>query len=195
MWLNDVIFWLKMGFHHILDWQGYDHMLFLWMAFMGMRWFQFKEILWKISAFTLAHSLTLACVVFELLPNSISWVEPAIALSIALTAAWQWQKRIPQALDTTIILIFSFGLIHGLGFSGLLVSILGRSESVTVPLIGFNLGLEIGQILFVLILIFGNELLHHYKPTWVNWYKKGSLVLGFSVSALLFFERILGYIR
>jgi hypothetical protein len=192
---DELLFWLKLGFQHILDWNGYDHMLFLWVSFAVIQKSDFKAVLWKISAFTLAHSLTLALSVFNLIPGSTQWVEAAIALSIAISALWHWKKSNSQRFEMSMVLIFSFGLIHGLGFSSLLLSLLGKSSSIVLPLLSFNAGLEIGQLFFVSLLILAHQLLFRFKPLWVNSYTRITLSLGFVIGIALFFERILGYIR
>ena len=148
--LNMGDFWLKMGFLHLLDFNGYDHMLFLWMSFVTFTFAQYKRAFLQVTLFTLAHSLTLAISVFQWVPFSTAWVERFIALSIALSALLPLINTYikPQASWVSGALIFVFGLIHGMGFSGLLVSLLGHSQAISIPLLFFNVGLELGQLLF-----------------------------------------------
>ncbi len=135
----------KLGLKHILE--GYDHLLFLLTLLLagGGLW----EVVKMVTSFTVAHSLTLALAVlgFVNLPGSI--VEPLIALSIVYAAAENWRQ--PEA-ERRWILAGTFGLIHGLGFAGILADLNLSGVGATRPLLGFNLGVEAGQILVVLLL-------------------------------------------
>lgn len=180
-----------MGFQHLLDFNGYDHMLFLWMSFLGFTIWNYKRAVLQVSFFTLAHSLTLALCVFQWIPLTTAWVEKMIALSIAI------QALIPLALQrnqknssiTSSILIFSFGLIHGMGFSGLLISLLGHSESIAIPLLFFNLGLEIGQVLFVMVILVLQSAIYRYFQKIAVHYTRVSAVIGLLLGLSLFLSR------
>ena len=189
--LNMGDFWLKMGFQHLLDFNGYDHMLFLWMSFLTFAFSQYKRAFFQVTLFTLAHSLTLAISVFQWVPFSTAWVERFIALSIALSALLPLINAYikPQASWVSWALIFVFGLIHGMGFSGLLVSLLGHSQAISIPLLFFNVGLELGQLLFIVFILSLQSLLQRAKPEFTNTYIKSAAIIGLSLGIYLFVGR------
>jgi hypothetical protein len=133
---------------------GLDHVLFLLglllgagtsIAASGTREAA-REIVLVISGFTLGHSLTLALAVLDIVSVPARIVEPAIAASIVVVAAWNFQR--PEARRELAYLAATFGLVHGLGFSSILAEIL-PTHGKTVPLIAFNLGLEVAQLAVV----------------------------------------------
>ncbi len=189
--LNMGDFWLKMGFQHLLDFNGYDHMLFLWMSFLTFTFSQYKRAFFQVTLFTLAHSLTLAISVLQWVPFSTAWIERFIALSIALSALLPLINAYikPQASWVSGALIFVFGLIHGMGFSGLLVSLLGHSQAISIPLLFFNVGLELGQLLFIVFILSLQSLLQRAKPEFTNTYIKAAAIIGLSLGIYLFVGR------
>lgn len=140
---------VELGFTHILP-KGLDHILFVLGLFLLSP--KLKPLLWQVTAFTLAHSITLALAVLGIfaLPGRV--VEPIIALSIAVVAIenlfhsevspWRWAG------------VFGFGMIHGMGFAGVLNEVSLPREQIGVALLTFNLGVELGQ-LAVIVLAFG----------------------------------------
>jgi hypothetical protein len=133
--------YIVLGFTHILP-KGVDHVLFVLGLFLLTR--QARPLLAQISAFTVAHSITLALSMYRIVTLPPSIVEPLIAVSIAYVAV---ENLIVADLTRwRVPLVFSFGLLHGLGFAGVLGELgLPRSEFVTA-LIGFNVGVEAGQL-------------------------------------------------
>ncbi len=148
--------YLEIGMEHIADFQGYDHILFL-MSLVAF--FQFKDwikVLKLVTAFTLGHSITLALSVTETIHFSTDVIEFLIPATIILTALMNiiFRKAFPAKwywVEYTLTAFF--GLIHGMGFSVLLRSLMGAEESITIPLLAFNVGLEIGQVLIVLAIM------------------------------------------
>lgn len=150
--MNDFSLWFVTGLEHIADWKGYDHILFL-LALCGVyEWRQWKNLLWLVTAFTVGHSLTLALSVLDLIAPDTAWIEFLIPLTILFTCVYNLRNldntRTPKFGANYFLALF-FGLIHGMGFSFLLKSLLGAEENILVPLLAFNLGLEAGQILIV----------------------------------------------
>lgn len=115
---------------------------------------EWKKLLGLITAFTIGHSLTLALSVTNLLHFEQSYTEFLIVLTILITAGLQlfYRKNTANRGKVIYLIICCFGLVHGMGFSYLLRSMLGHEENIFVPLLMFNLGLEAGQIIFVAIL-------------------------------------------
>lgn len=137
---------LRLGIEHIAS--GFDHLLFLAALLMGSR--RIKDLLLTITAFTLAHSVSLALSVLGLVAVSPAWVEPAIAASIVWVAAENLVGEHPSW--RRYLLAFVFGLVHGLGFAEALTGLHLPRESLVSALIGFNLGVEVAQAAAVLAL-------------------------------------------
>lgn len=143
---------LLAGAHHIVT--GWDHLCFLLALLVAAR--GVRSLLWTITAFTLAHSITLALAALDVLRVPGSWVEPAIALSIAYVAAMNlWWRRVRAPWSEAL----GFGLIHGLGFAGLLSEMLLDEPQKLRVLVGFNLGVELGQLAFVAAMLLHFEVI------------------------------------
>lgn len=140
---------LRIGFDHIV--QGYDHLLFLLALVIGTS--KPRSLLAVISAFTVAHSTTLILCALDVLSLDRTFVEAAIALSIAYVAV----ENVATPRDRgRWIVAGAFGLIHGAGFSGDLVGILRASldsGNLWPSLIGFNVGIEAGQFMVLLLAV------------------------------------------
>lgn len=150
--------YLQLGFEHIADVFAYDHILFI-LTLCGIYMIsQWKNVLILITAFTIGHTITLILATFDVIIISSAWVEFLIALTILLTSIFNiLHKDVEFSKTLHIIKYFSalfFGLIHGLGFSNYLRSLLSAEDNLIKPLLAFNLGLETGQILIVLIILF-----------------------------------------
>jgi hypothetical protein len=134
-----------LGIRHILS--GFDHVLFLVSLLMlggGLR-----PLVKIISVFTLAHSLTLSLAVLNIIALPARWVESAIAASIVFVAAENFWRQ--NATRTRWRVAFGFGLVHGLGFASILQELNLPQSGVAVSLLGFNLGVELGQIVIVVL--------------------------------------------
>ena len=144
--------YLELGFDHILDIQGYDHIIFVvaLCALFPIR--EWKRLLVLVTAFTLGHSFTLALSALNLVSYDRSVIEFLIPVTIFLTAIMNVfrKERTHQRIYLHYIAAMFFGLIHGLGFSTYLKSILFKDQSIFTPLLAFNIGVEIGQILIVI---------------------------------------------
>jgi hydrogenase/urease accessory protein HupE len=135
------------GVHHILI--GPDHLLFLvGLLLLGG---SLRRLVLVVSAFTLAHSVTLSLAVLRIVSPPASIVEPAIALSIVYVGADNLTVR--GGRDVRAWIAFGFGLIHGFGFANVLRELDLSSTALAWPLAGFNLGVEIGQLVIVLLLL------------------------------------------
>ena len=134
-----------LGVEHILS--GFDHLLFV-LALLFLVGFN-RRLVWTISAFTLAHSLTLASSALGLLTLRSAPVEASIALSIVLVAAEALHRRQTLARRWPALVAFLFGLVHGLGFAGALKDIGLPENHLATALLTFNAGVEIGQLLMV----------------------------------------------
>ncbi len=147
--MNEFTWWVSQGINHLLDWEGYDHMLFLLALSCSYKPSAFKKIIILVTAFTIGHSVSLACSTFT--PHIISpaVIELLIPITILITALLNL-FNLKQNNKWHYTIVLGFGLLHGLGFNNYLQSILINKEDVLTKLFGFNLGLEIGQLLFLL---------------------------------------------
>jgi len=150
--MQDFSLYFELGWQHILDWQGYDHILFvtaLCGVFLLSDW---RKVLILVTAFTIGHSVTLALSVFNKILIPSSWIEFLIPVTIFITAFINILKKkvSKNRFNPTYFLALLFGLIHGMGFSNYLKSLMGKSNNVVAQLLSFNIGLEFGQIIIVL---------------------------------------------
>ncbi len=138
--------YIVVGFDHILP-KGLDHILFvLGVFFLSLR---LRDLVWQVSAFTLAHTITLALGALELVTVNPAIVEPLIAASIVFVAV---ENLFTDHLGRwRTIVVFAFGLLHGLGFASVLDSFGLPSGQFVPALIGFNVGVEIGQLTVIAI--------------------------------------------
>lgn len=147
--------YLELGVTHIADLNGYDHILFLISLVAAYQWSDWKKLLKLITAFTLGHSISLTLSVLNVVQFSTALIELIIPFTIVIgSAANFWSKsKSHQYYNLEYSVSAVFGLIHGLGFSVLLKSLLGQETSILKPLFAFNLGLELGQITIVSIIL------------------------------------------
>jgi hypothetical protein len=136
---------------------GYDHILFvlaLCAVYLVRDW---KKILILVTAFTIGHSITLALATLNIINFSADVIEFLIPLTIFITAAGNLFKNdqpiAGRKIQINYFFALFFGLIHGLGFSNFLRALLGENENIVSPLFAFNIGLEIGQIIVVVIFL------------------------------------------
>jgi hypothetical protein len=160
--LSEFLVYLRLGFEHITDPGGADHLLFV-AALTATDVDRPKHLVWLVTAFTLGHSLTLALATLHLVSVSTALVEILIPLTIIATcalnvsgAARVHSESASPLLAATgagdrmrYVLAAGFGLIHGLGFSAFLRAALGGEEGIVWPLFAFNSGLELGQLVIV----------------------------------------------
>mgnify|MGYP001016839092 CR=1 FL=1 len=150
--MNDFGLYFQLGWEHIADIRGYDHILFV--AALCLRYLisDWKKVLVLVTAFTIGHSITLALSVLNLVTVSVEWIEFLIPVTIVITAFSNiFEKNFNFRTRLPLIYFFAlfFGLIHGLGFSNYLKSLLGKNSNIVGELLAFNLGLEFGQLLIV----------------------------------------------
>ncbi len=150
--MNDFGLYFEIGYKHIADLRGIDHILFVMALCIRFQFADWRKLLILITAFTIGHSITLALSVFNIVNYSTKWIEFLIPVTIVITAISNvFVKKFVFKTKFPLIYFFAlfFGLIHGLGFSSYLKSMLGRDQNVVVQLLAFNVGLEAGQLLIV----------------------------------------------
>lgn len=150
--MNDFGLYFELGYQHIADLRGIDHILFVMALCLRYQFEDWRKILVLVTAFTIGHSITLAMSVFNLLDYPVKWIEFLIPVTIVVTAISNvFVKKFVYKTRFPVIYFFAlfFGLIHGLGFSNYLKSLLGTHTNIVSQLLAFNLGLEVGQLLIV----------------------------------------------
>lgn len=155
-------FWLyfNVGLKHVLDWNGYDHVLFLIALTIPYAFKDWKRVLILVSLFTLGHTVALILSVYEIVIIKASLVEFLIPITILITSLFDLfmagKSGKKESITFIAFVTLFFGIIHGLGFSNYFKSILpGSNSDKLVPLVEFALGIEVAQIVvvfFVLIL-------------------------------------------
>ena len=150
-------FYLQLGFEHISNLAGYDHILFLVALCAVYRIERWKNILIIVTAFTAGHSATLILASFSDFTISSHIIKFLIPMTILLTATHNVvSKELTEKstrMNRNYIMTMFFGLIHGMDFSNYFKALLFDKSSFIIPLLGFNLGIELGQILVVLAIV------------------------------------------
>ena len=154
--LQDFLFYFKLGWSHIVSLDALDHQLFILALVAIYTAKNLKQVLILVTAFTFGHSLTLLLSVLDIIRFSSKWVEFLIPCTIVITAVSNLFKRnfSGKDLNTNYYLALLFGLIHGMGFANSVRIMLAKDQNIGWGLFGFNVGLEIGQIFFVMIILF-----------------------------------------
>jgi hydrogenase/urease accessory protein HupE len=181
--------YLNLGLFHILS--GYDHLFFVLAVFLLAK--KIKGLLLSVTAFTFAHSITLVSAMFGLINIPIVFVEAMIALSVVYLARELFLNHDTFTKNNLEYIAFIFGLLHGFGFSSALSSIGLPQDSVVLSLFAFNIGIEIGQLLFILLLSVCFYLLQKYVNNYISLIKKIISYFIGSISSYWLIERILSF--
>lgn len=148
--------YFQLGLEHILDINGYDHILFVLALCATFQLSEWKKIAFLVTAFTIGHSLTLALAALDKIsfnPNTIEILIPVTIILTGLVNIFMKEKKGNKLLRLKYFITFIFGLIHGLGFSNYFRALLSKASDVVKPLFLFNLGVEVGQLIIVAIAI------------------------------------------
>lgn len=165
---------------HILNGAALDHLLFILSLTCVYVVTDYKKLLWLVTAFTLGHSITLALATLHFIQVNTTWVEfliPCTILVAAISNLIQTEQRYKYGV------VAFFGLIHGLGFSNYLQSLLGAENSIFNPLLAFNLGLELGQLVVVALILASSIVSIHI----LHWKQKAyiQVVSGITIGLVL----------
>lgn len=190
--MSEFAIYFELGLDHILDIDGYDHILFiiaLCAIYILRDW---KQVLILVTAFTIGHSITLALATLRIINfNSevIEFLIPVTILITALTNIFKKERTIQQSkIQTNYFLAMFFGLIHGMGFSNFLRSMLGKEKSIASQLLAFNIGIEVGQIIIVAVfLLIGFILVDIFGVKRRDWRLIISSAVG-GIAVMLMFE-------
>ena len=183
--------WL--GITHIL--MGFDHLLFVFLLLLIVK--NIRLLLWTISAFTLAHSMTIAGATLGFVNLPQQPVEAIIALSIlflALEIVYASRGKVGLTMRYPWLIAFIFGLLHGFGFAGALAEIGLPQQAITLALIFFNVGVELGQLMFVLIVVLISLPLRHLIS--VQLMERLEMIVVYAIGGLAafwMFERVFAF--
>ncbi|MEP0356822.1 MAG: HupE/UreJ family protein [Paraglaciecola sp.] len=149
--------YIKLGFEHISDLAGFDHILFLVALCAVYRIEQFKSLLILVTAFTVGHSVTLGLSSIGTINIPSQIIEFLIPTTILITALHNVMSHSSgdthSRMTKNYIVALFFGFIHGMGFSNFFKALLMGDDSILMPLLGFNIGLELGQLMIVAVII------------------------------------------
>lgn len=191
--MSDFEIYLPLGFQHITNIQGYDHILFVIALCAIYRLKDWKKVAFLATAFTIGHSITLGLATLNLITYSTKLIELLIPMTIVLnclinffhkSAEYSSDVEKPSFFHYFVAMIF--GLIHGMGFSNYLSSLLGSEQSIWQPLFAFNIGLEFGQLIIVSVILMANSLmLDIFKVKRHNWnFILSGIVLGIALTLI-----------
>jgi len=157
--MNNFQLYFELGFRHIANWGALDHILFMVALALRYQFSDWKNLLILVTAFTIGHTVTLALAVFNMVHFPGRWIEFLIPVTIAITAFSNLMvKKFVYKSKFSAIYFFAlfFGLVHGLGFSNDLRSIIGNGDGAIIKLLSANIGIEVAQLMFVaMVLITG----------------------------------------
>ena len=192
--MSEFRLYLDLGVFHILDFAGYDHMLFVMAIATIYLINDWRKVLILVTAFTIGHSITLALATLELIKYDLELIEFLIPLTISITALANLFNRDRRRFEVTqrkgyINYFFAgfFGTIHGLGFSSYLKVLLGAEQNIIKPLFAFNIGLEIGQmVIMIFFLMLSTLFVDFFGVDRRDWKLIiSSIILGISVTLIL----------
>lgn len=155
--------YFQLGLHHIADFDGYDHMLFILALVCIYRLFEAVKVLVLVTAFTVGHSLTLFLATTRVVTVNGDWIEFLIPVTILITAVTNIARSKDPArrgMFWPYLYAAVFGLIHGLGFSNYLRMLLTDQGELFIPLLAFNIGIEVGQVAVVVCIFVLYEVAH-----------------------------------
>lgn len=189
---NTFLFYFQFGLDHILDWAALDHILFLLALCAVYTILDWSKVLLLVTAFTIGHCVSLFVAGMDWIRLPALLIESLIPATIVLTAiynlAWRREEKAGQLYSMALV----FGLIHGLGFSNTFRSMLFADEQADLVwfLLAFNLGVEVGQLIIV-VLILGTAYLAVEKLNIKSdWWSKGLSIIALVVASWLLLERL-----
>ncbi|WP_340066894.1 HupE/UreJ family protein [Ascidiimonas aurantiaca] len=187
------LFWyyVKLGLTHVLDINAYDHVLFFIALAIPYTFKDWKKIIWLVTIFTIGHTLTLLLAIYGIVSIKTSLVEFLIPLTILATALFNvftaGKPARKEKLGITFFFTLFFGLIHGLGFSNYFRQIIAVEDNKLIPTLEFALGIEIAQIIVVLIVLvlsfIISSLFRFNKKEWIL--VISSIVVGMAIPMLI----------
>lgn len=184
-----IFFYIKLGIFHVLDWNAYDHLLFLSAMALPFSFKNNKQLLFLVSAFTLTHCTSLALSSYELVVVNTSIIEFLIPVSIVLMLFFNAKYAAQKTPKTYVHLIATslFGFIHGFGFSNYFKMLISDTDEKITALFSFAFGLEIAQLIIItIILSIGYLIFKTFKIVNKHYLQYGSALIGLLTLPLLY---------
>jgi hypothetical protein len=187
--MGDFGFYFRLGWEHIISIDALDHQLFIAALAAIYLLKDWRQVLILVTAFTIGHSLTLALSVLDIVRFPGNWVEFLIPVTIVITALSNlFQKKFTSgSVRINYFLALFFGLIHGMGFANTIRFMLAKDQNLGWGLFGFNVGLEVGQIVVVLILLLIAHIIVNIlkvnRRDWVIFLSAAVFSLAFKIAA------------
>ncbi|TXK72738.1 HupE/UreJ family protein [Mesonia sp. HuA40] len=187
--MNDFLIYFNLGLTHVLDWNAYDHVLFLSVLVAAFGFKDFKPVIALVTLFTLGHTLSLVLAAYDWVSLSSRVIEFLIPVSILVTAIYRLftaGKNVKSGKTLLYAITLFFGLVHGFGFSSFFLSTTGSSGVDFGRLFAFAVGIEAAQLIVVLVVLLLSlvfqSLLRFSKRDWVLFI--AALVIGLSIPLL-----------
>ena len=180
--MNDLAFYFKEGWHHIISFNALDHQLFILALSAIYILKDWKSVLVLVTAFTIGHSVTLALSVFDVIRANDKWVEFLIPITIIITSIFNFFVKDfnKKGLQLNYFFALFFGFIHGLGFANSIRFMLAKGQDIGIGLLGFNLGLEAGQIVCITMILFlayfTINVVGIKRKCWINILSAGTII-------------------
>jgi len=155
--MEEFLFYIKMGLHHVLDFGAYDHILFLSALAVPFTFKNWKHVLILATIFTVAHCTSLALSVYDVATVDVGLIEFFIPVTILITALFNFTYVFKEGVNIGELLHYIatgfFGLIHGFGFSNYFKMLMAEEEDKITPLLGFATGIELSQVTIILVVL------------------------------------------
>lgn len=191
--LDIFLSYLKLGFQHIVDINGFDHLLFVITLCAVYQLKEWRKIVIVITAFTLGHSITLVLASLKIIIPNRHIIELLIPLTILISAVFNLiaEKYELKSAKLWVKYAFAlfFGLIHGMSFSSFFTDIMGDATGIVLPLFSFNVGIEVGQFFVISLYYFLIYLIYKLFKTSYKRFAWFFSVLGIIVSIVLIYKR------
>lgn len=155
--MENFLFYIELGLDHVLDFTAYDHILFLVALSLPFTFKSWKRVLVLVTVFTIAHCLSLGLSVYGIVSMDVGLIEFLIPVTILFTAIFNliYIKSVAseRSIALHVVATAFFGLIHGFGFSNYFKMLMSGEDEKLSPLLGFATGIELSQVLIVLIVL------------------------------------------
>ena len=189
--LDEFWFNVQYGINHVLDINGYDHVLFLMVLAVAYLFKDWKRVLFLVSAFTVGHTVSLILAAYGVIKVNAAFVEFLIPVTILVVAIYNVFTAGKKMKHNSIVIVgittLFFGLIHGLGFAREFKLFVGKTENKLMPLLEFALGIEIAQVIIVFVVLFigflGQTVFRFSKKDWIM--VVSSIVIGLVIPMLI----------
>lgn len=190
--MDTFLFYLKLGWEHIISLDALDHQLFILVLIAAYSYKEWKKILILVTAFTIGHSITLALSILDIVRIPSDLIEILIPVTIIITAIGNifTVRNQKNQVNINYFLALFFGLIHGMGFANTARVMISSEENIGLPLLGFNIGLELGQIVVVFLVLTLYFLISKFIKFNSKYWVIGISAITILLSLKMIFERI-----